>query len=92
VQRTDGAPGDLPAAGADSVTGVGRGQERSSVDGSGSFGEELVVGDLGWLTVTGCALCGATFWRLASQESRARKRALIDQTLEYERMAREPRD
>ena len=54
--------------------------------------EEVVVGALGWLTIIGCGLCGAAFWRLASHESTERKQALIDQTLEYERMSREPRE
>lgn len=49
------------------------------------------MGSLGWLTIIGCGLCGGAFWRFASQESAARKQALIDQTLEYERMSREPR-
>jgi hypothetical protein len=49
------------------------------------------VGGLGWLAIIGCGLCGAAFWRFATQESMARKQALIDQTLEYERMSREPR-
>ena len=50
------------------------------------------MGSLGWLAIIGCGLCGAAFWRLASRESAARKQALIDQTLEYERLSRESRD
>jgi hypothetical protein len=50
------------------------------------------VGSLGWLTIIACGLGGAAFWRFASRESAERKQALIDQTLEYERMSREPRD
>jgi hypothetical protein len=64
------------------------------VGGSARFspGERrFVVGGLGWLTIVGCGLAAAAFWRFASRESTARKRALIDQTLEYERMSREPR-
>jgi hypothetical protein len=49
------------------------------------------VSSLGWLVVPGFCLCGVAFWRAAIHESTARKQALIDQTLEYERMAREPR-
>jgi hypothetical protein len=75
---------------------VGRGRP-PRVGGAGPSarfgpGEEVVVGSLGWLTIIGCGLCVAAFWRLASQESRERKQALIDQTLEYERVSREPRD
>jgi hypothetical protein len=50
------------------------------------------VGGLGWLTIIGCGLGGAACWRFASRESTERKQALIDQTLEYERMARQPRE
>lgn len=46
---------------------------------------------LGWLIIPGFGLCGVAFWRAAHLESTTRKRALIDQTLEYERMARKPR-
>jgi len=44
------------------------------------------------LTIIGCGLGGAAFWRFAAQESTERKQALIDQTLDYERMSREPRE
>ncbi|HUY66315.1 MAG TPA: hypothetical protein VMV06_05820 [Acidimicrobiales bacterium] len=49
------------------------------------------MGGIGWLTIIGCGLCGAAFWRFAAQESAARKQALIDQALEYERLARDRR-
>ncbi len=44
---------------------------------------------LSWLVIPGFCLCVAAWWRAALAESTARKRALIDQTLEYERMAQE---
>ena len=46
---------------------------------------------LGWVVVPGFCLCGLAFWRAAHLEGATRKRALIEQTLEYERIAREPR-
>lgn len=57
----------------------------------GLQGEGASVGSLGWLIIPGFGLCGVAFWRAAHLESTTRKRALIDQTLEYERMARKPR-
>ncbi len=57
----------------------------------GLQGEGAVVSGLGWLVIPGLCLGGVAFWRAAHLESTARRQALIDQTLEYERMAREPR-
>ncbi len=49
------------------------------------------MSSFGWLVIPGFCLCGVACWRAAHLESTARQQALIDQTLEYERMAREPR-
>ncbi len=49
-----------------------------------------VVNGLSWLVIPAFCLCGVAWWRAALAESTARKRALVDQTLEYERMAQEP--
>ena len=46
---------------------------------------------LGWLVIPGFCVCGVAFWRAAHLESSARRQALVDQTLEYERTTREPR-
>ena len=46
---------------------------------------------LGWLVIPVLGLATVAFWRAAYVESTTRKRALVEQTLEYERTAREPR-
>ncbi len=49
------------------------------------------MNSLGWLVVPGFCVCALAFWRSAHVEGTARKQALIDQTLEFERTARQPR-
>jgi hypothetical protein len=51
-------------------------------------GEGTVVSGIGWLIILGSGLTGLVFCRAAHVESVARKRALIEQTLDYERMRR----
>ena len=43
-----------------------------------------------WLVILGSSLSGLVFCRAAYAESVRRKRALIEQTIEYERMRGEP--
>ncbi len=45
---------------------------------------------IGWLIILGSGLTGLVFCRAAHLESVERKRALIEQTLEYGRMGRGP--
>ena len=49
------------------------------------------MSSLGWLVIPGFCLCGVAFWRAAYLESTTRRRALIEQTLDYERTAGEQR-
>ncbi len=46
---------------------------------------------VGWLVIPVLCLGTVAFWRAAYLESATRKRAVIEQTLEYERTARQPR-
>jgi hypothetical protein len=50
----------------------------------------MVVNGIAWLIILGSCLLGLVFCRLAHVEWMGRKRALIERTLEYERMGREP--
>ena len=50
----------------------------------------MVVCGIVWLIFLGSCLVGLVFCRLAHVESVGRRRALIERTLKYERMGREP--
>jgi hypothetical protein len=45
---------------------------------------------IGWLIILGSCLSGLAFCRAAYVEAVGRRRALVEQHLEYEQMRREP--
>lgn len=63
----------------------GRGRHGYEVEGEGA-----VVSATSWLVILGSSLSGLVFCRAAYTESVRRKRALIEQTIEYERLRGEP--